>query len=175
MHRHGVWVSLIAFFVLSSTVFAKEWGSSPPLSSAENPYFSAKFEPLKGKHDFYNLFRLTVANKTDKDLELVWNETRYLKNGKDKGVFVYRGIGAANIKNPPPEVIKAGETLTRDICPSVLIAYRPLRDINAPLGEGGVFCGHVAAGKHGILITVRGDGGDIRERLAVKITEEKGR
>ena len=176
MQKMKVLVVLIVFFVLSSCMPAKKvWTSSPPLQSASNPYFKAEFEPLKGKSNFYTLFHLTVANKTDRDLELLWSETRYLKDGQDKGTFVYSGIGAENVKNPPPEIIKAGETLTRDLCPTMLVAYVPLREKSVQPGERGIMCGFIPPGEHGILITVRDDGKNLQETLAIKIIEQEAR
>jgi hypothetical protein len=79
------------------------------------------------------------------------------------------------VKNPQPEVIKAGETLTRDLCPAALVALAPLRDTNVQPGVSGINCGVIPAGEEGILITVRVDDGNVTEKLTVNIVEEKGR
>ncbi|HXX56502.1 MAG TPA: hypothetical protein VEI96_00710, partial [Thermodesulfovibrionales bacterium] len=42
--------------------------SSPPVQTGGNEYYEARLEPLKSSGNFFDSFRLTVANKTDGNL-----------------------------------------------------------------------------------------------------------
>jgi hypothetical protein len=58
------------------------WKSAPEIQTASNEYCKAQLEPVTtGKGAFFDAFRLMVTNRTDKDLEIDWNRTRYVESG----------------------------------------------------------------------------------------------
>ncbi len=112
-------------------------------------------------------------NKTRKDLEIDWNKTRYLYNGRDIGVFVFVGIKPENIKNStiPPDTIPAGQSFTKDISPLKLLAREPLTGKGAKAGK--ITSGPIPNGESGIFLFIKQNGNTIKEKITVKITEKK--
>ena len=102
--------------------------STPGIQPVENSYYTAQFEPLAEDKNYFDSFRLKVVNKTRKDLEIDWNKTRYLYNGRDIGIFVFEGIKPESIKNLTisPDIIPAGQSFTKDISPFKLLAREPI-------------------------------------------------
>ena len=88
----------------------KVWVSYPMVQSTYKPYYNARLEPLTRNHDFFVSFRLTLSNKTDKNLAIDWNKTRYIHNGRTRGGFVFKGIKPEDVKNStiPSDTILAG-------------------------------------------------------------------
>ena len=163
--------------------FALFWGigcaptlisvSSPEFQTADNSYYSAQFEPLSEGKNFFDRFRLKVVNKTPKDLEIDWNKTRYLYNGHDLGIFVFKGIQPKDIKNAtiPPDIIPSGHTFSKEISPLKLIAREPLS--GKGLNAGKITPGLIPDGESGILLFIRQNDTPVKEKMTVKITEKK--
>ncbi|MGA9178164.1 MAG: hypothetical protein WBZ05_13065 [Desulfobacterales bacterium] len=147
--------------------------STPQIRTVENSYYTAQFEPLAEGKNYFDRFRLQVTNKTGKDLEIDWNKTRYIYNGRDIGVFVFKGIQPENIKNStiPPDTISAGQSFSKDISPLKLLAREPLTGKGARAGE--ITFGPIPVGESGIFLFIRQNGNTIKEKIAVKITEQK--
>lgn len=146
--------------------------STPQIQTVENSYYTAQFEPLADGNIYFHKFRLKVINKTGKDLEIDWNKTRYIYNGRDIGVFVFKGIQPENIKNStiPPDTISAGQSFTKDISPLKLLAREPLTGKGAKAGK--ITYGPIPTGESGIFLFIRQNGNTIKEKIAVKITEQ---
>jgi len=146
--------------------------STPQIQTVENSYYTAQFEPLAEGKNYFDGFRLKVVNKTGKDLEIDWNKTRYIYNGRDIGVFVFKGIQPENIKNStiPPDTISAGQSFTKDISPLKLLAREPLTGKGAKAGK--ITSGPIPTGKNGIFLFIRQNGNTIKEKIAVNITEQ---
>ena len=125
-------ILLIGFALIlgAGCATSKIWISSPVTQTAGNPHYEAKIEPLKGGNKFFVLFRLVVTNRTDKNLEVDWNKTRYIYNGRTNGVFVFEGIRPEDIKNLtiPADSIVKGHIFSKVISPFKLIACAPIKD-----------------------------------------------
>jgi hypothetical protein len=147
--------------------------STPEIQTVENSYYTTQFEPLAEDKNYFDSFRLKVVNKTRKDLEIDWNKTRYIYNGRDIGVFVFKGIKPENIKSLtiPPDTIPAGQSFTKDISPFKLLAREPLTGKGAKAGK--ITTGPIPNGENGIFLFIRQNGNTIKEKMAVKITEKK--
>jgi hypothetical protein len=147
--------------------------SSPEIQAIENSHYTAQFEPLSEGKNYFDAFRLKVMNKTQKDLEIDWNKTRYLYNGRDIGVFVFEGIKPENIKSLtiPPDIIPAGQSFTKDITPLKLLAREPITGKGAKAGK--ITSGPIPTGESGILLFIRQNDNTIKEKLTVKITEKE--
>lgn len=147
--------------------------STPKIQSVENAYYTAQFEPLAEGKNYFDGFRLKVINKTDKELEIDWNKTRYIYNGRDIGVFVFKGIQPENIKNStvPPDIIPAGKSFTKDISPLKLLAREPITGTGTKAGK--ITTGPIPTGESGIFLFIRQNDNTIKEKIAVKITEQK--
>jgi len=146
--------------------------STPEIQTVENSYYSAQFEPLSEGKNFFDRFHLKVVNKTQKDLEIDWNKTHYLYNGRDLGIFVFKGIQPGEIKNLtiPPDIIPSGQSFSKDISPLKFIAREPLTGKGRNVGK--ITFGLIPNGKNGILLFIRQNGNQIKEKLTVNITEK---
>jgi hypothetical protein len=146
--------------------------STPEFQTIENSNYTAQFEPLSEGKNYFDGFRLKVMNKTRKDLEIDWNKTRYLYNGRDIGVFVFEGIKPENIKNStiPPDIIPAGKSFTKDITPLKLLAREPITGKGAKAGK--ITSGPIPTGESGIFLFIRQNGNTIKEKMTVNITEK---
>ena len=148
--------------------------SDPAVQSSTNPYFDVQFEPLKQGFKSFVAFRLTVTNKTNNQLQIDWNKTRYIYNGSQRGIYVFRGIDPEAIKQQTiaPDIVAPQAVFTKVIAPQKLIAYVPMKDQDKlAVGESAFSGGPVPTGQSGILLVIRKDGEEVRERLTVNITE----
>ena len=147
------------------------WVSAPAHQTLNSQSYEVGLEPLKKDADFFNWFRLTVVNKTEKDMEIDWNRTRYIHNGKDAGPFIFEGVGPESVKNAtiPGAVIQGGDTLNRDIIPFKLIAFTPLREQSIDTENHNIVAGLIPEGENGIFLVIRQDGKSARAKLTVNI------
>ena len=147
--------------------------STPRIQTAANSYYDAQFEPLKEGHNFFVSFKLSITNKTRKDLVIDWNKTRYLFNNRAFGVFVFEGIQPENIKNStiPPDVIPAGQNFSKIIAPYRLLARAPLTSKSQHAGK--INTGPIPSGENGIVLFITQNGKKIVEKLTVNITKNK--
>lgn len=147
--------------------------STPEIRNVESDVFSAHLEPLSQGKNYFDRFRLTVTNKTAQDLEIDWNQTRYLYNGRDGGVFVFEGIAPEDIKNAtiPPGSIPAGQTVAEEIGPLQLVARGALAGKGADAGK--ITFGMIPNGESGMLLVIRQDGNTLKEKITVKISQRE--
>ena len=151
----------------------KEWVSAPASRNVENNTFKAELEPEKnGKRTFVS-FRLTLTNKTDQPMEINWNQTRYLFNGKPNGLFWFRGIDPRTIKgNIPPDIIPGRSRFEKMIFPVKLVAFAPIQDDTLRDGGPGIYPGPMPRGENGIHLVINQNGGRITEKLLFTIVAE---
>ncbi|MGA8239633.1 MAG: hypothetical protein WB818_03600 [Desulfobacterales bacterium] len=163
---NAIFSCFLATFFLSGCAPTRTWIISPEFQSADNATYSARFTPIKGSGRFINEFRLEVKNKTRQPLEIDWNSTRYLYNQGPSGRFAFEGITEKNINNPPSDVVPPEGTLQKIISPVNLIAWRHGPGYaNLPAFSAGP----VPEGQNGILLVVRQNGNEIREKMTVTI------
>jgi len=161
---------LILFTACAPTKKIKNWVSSPSVQKGGNESFGVRFEPLKGDKKFFVSFRLSVMNKTDKSLKIDWNKTRYIYKGKPYGGFVFYGINPADIKNSiPPDLIAPGKLFSKEIFPTNLVAFTPIREEVLNTKGKGIYPGPIPAGKNGIsLVIMKGDQ-EVVEKIVLNI------
>ena len=159
--------------MLTGCAQTKIWTSKPGIQTADSQYCHIELEPMKDINNFFVWFRLSMINKTDKNLEIDWNKTRYLHNGRNLGVFVFEGINPENVKNMtvPPEVVPGGSTFSKQIAPFRLVAWAPLRDQSVAIGTNRINPGLIPAGESGIYLVVRQNGETLHETVTVVIEE----
>ncbi len=164
-------VTLLAVWSCASAP-VERWRSEPATQTIGGPGLRAVLAPLKESAEFYVGFRLTISNEGTTPLTLDWDQTRYLHNGRDLGVFVYQGIDPATIKgNIPAVVVPAGGTFTQDIFPLRTIAFLPGSQIPKE-GRRGFIPGILPAGENGILLVLDRDGQATRQKLSVRLRAE---
>jgi hypothetical protein len=150
----------------------QKWRSEPIYQTIAAPGLHVALEPLKENEEFFVGFRLTLRNEGTTPLTLDWNQSRYLHNGRDLGLFIYRGIDPAAIQGHiPPEVVPAGATFTQEIFPLRTIAFLPGSEIPKQ-GQRGFIPGILPAGENGILLVLGRNGQESRQKLSLRLRAE---
>lgn len=152
---------------------SKTWTSSPEIGKIDRPSYTIEFEPTKSDETIFDGFRLTVTNKSAKSVEIDWNKTRYIHDGKNKGLFYFEKIDPKSVRNKtiPPDMIGAGKSLSKNICPAKLISYAPIGEESVRPGKRGISCGLIPKGDNGIGLSLRVDGQPVSERIMVTIRD----
>lgn len=165
----------LTLITISGCAPAKVWISNPEIQTAGNAYYEARLEPVTGKYGFFVSFHLTVNNKSNNELKINWNKTRYTQNNSRFGVFVFKGIKPEDIRNftIPPDIIPAGDTFSKVISPYKLLARAPIRASSKIKAESSIMPGIIPNGKNGILLVVSQNGKEVVEQISVSIVESK--
>ncbi|MDD5204284.1 MAG: hypothetical protein PHS17_02630 [Desulfobacterales bacterium] len=166
-------ISLIALACFAvSCAPARVWESKPAVQEAVNKQFSVSLEPLREGETYFSVFRITVKNNTDADLEIDWNKTRYIHNGRTISGFAFQGIEPSDLKDGtiPSDTVSSGGSFRKDIAPTNLIAFKPLRD-HTPEAHSGISAGMIPQGENSVLLVMRQNGKEIRQEVSVRITE----
>ena len=168
-----IWSVLFLLILLTAcapTKKIKDWISSPSVQKGGNKSFGARFEPLKGDKKFFVSFRLSVMNKTDKSLKIDWNKTRYIHKGQPYGGFVFYGIDPATIKDSiPPDFIEPGKLFSKEIFPTNLVAFTPIREVVLDKEGKGIYPGPIPAGENGISLVILQGEQKIVEKIVLNI------
>lgn len=128
--------------------------SRPEVLKASNEVFDIMIRPIKLENPFFVGFRLTIKNNSSISLSIIWDETHYVHNGKDQGVFVFKGIDPESVATGiPKETIMAGDTLTRTIYPIKKLGFFRKRDRPKP-GQNNFFPGILPNGKNSAWVAL---------------------
>lgn len=148
------------------------WSAQPEFLEIDTPFFLARLEPKKGAYSYYAFFLLTITNKSDADLVVDWNTSRYLFNGRPQGGFVFEGIDPATVKTAtiPSETVAPGVVFSREIMPMRLIAWSPVKEKTTT--NRSITPGMVPAGENGIRLAVRHETGQMAIPLSVRIVSQ---
>jgi hypothetical protein len=122
-------------------------------------------------------FRLSITNRTRKNLEIDWNKTRYIHNGRTRGRFVFKGIKPEDIRDStiPPDAILAGVPFSKVISPFKMLARPPLRDPGVEATESTIYPGILPTGENGILLVIRQNGKEVVQKITLTIVEQQVR
>jgi hypothetical protein len=148
------------------------WIAQPEFVDVDHHLLSASIAPQKGEHPYYTHFLLTLTNKSQTDLIVDWNASRYLFNGRPQGVLVFEDIDPAAVKNAmvPPETVASGAVFTRVVMPMRLIAWSPIKEKTT--GGRSISPGMLPVGENGIRLAVLHENGHITLPLSVRIYRE---
>jgi len=169
-------VLVIPVFLLAGcTAVTYDYKSKPAERQLKAESFKVRFTPEKDGGNIFTWFQLDIENTSDAPIEIDWNQTRYLLDGKNLGGFVWEGIDPAAIKSLsiPNDVVQPGTVFSKDISPQAKVAMAERRDHTAGKDRPGLYSGILPAGENGILLTVKTEGKLVRKRLTVLIIEEK--
>jgi hypothetical protein len=145
----------------------------PEIERIENKFFVAAITPTRARtgSNCYDSLQLTITNKTDKNLELIWDQTFFISNERTNGSFWFEGVMYKD-KNTPKQVdiVLAQQKFAKVIYPNNL-TY-----LTGRIGMGGNFVperrhGCLPAGVIGAFVTVRVDEQQIGEKLSFTIGE----
>lgn len=147
------------------------WKIEPYSQKVENEYFSATISPTaySSHRDGYEAFDLRIKNKSSLDIELDWNKTLYIENGKTNGGFMFEGIVYRDRNNPKhPDIIFAGSEFKKTIYPNNLVTFYE-----------GWHHYRIPSGQNGIYLTIRANEKEINKKIIINMSrillEETGR
>ena len=174
--NRAVKITIILFVLTGCTPMPmKTWTSSPEIQTTGNQYYEVKLEPVKNDYAFFEMFRLTVENKTDNNLEIDWNKTRYIFNGQARGVFVFKGINPEDIKNLtiPADTVSPRAIFSKEIAPAKLVAFAPIRDRTVNAAKSGFSPGVIPEGENGMSLVIRTPEQEMRDNITLNIESKE--
>jgi len=159
--------TLLLLAAFSGCAPTRIWTSTPAFETVQKPQFAVQFMPLRNDKNFINQFRLVITNETDSEFEIDWKSTRYLLNGRPHGHFIFEGVDADTVNDPPSDFIPAGDTFLKIIAPVRLVAWQAFtpgfRD------KPSFSAGPVPEGENGIDLVVKQNDKVYRTKMTVVI------
>ena len=154
-----VFISLL--FVGLGCASQQLWRAEPNMQQASNEYYAATISPIF-IFDGYKGFLLYIHNKSPEDLDVVWENTFYIYNGKKEGGFLLRGMRSGDKLDTPS--IVSGSMFSKEIFPAKLAEFSTLAmsTIYNPMQPG----------ENGILLSVKVGGKEITETLTLNVFQE---
>lgn len=106
-----------------------------------------------------NAFELIITNKTKDDIEVVWNESMFVKGDQTDGGFMFEGVVySKRAEQKPNDVVFPGATFKRTIWPNSLAIYIEVMGLgwqNQPFGLG----------EFGAYVVIKTPNRQIKQRL----------
>ncbi len=163
---------LVVVFMLCSVLLVGcattpkyQWRAKFINHNARNSHFKATLD-LFHRYSRYEAFKLYVTNRTDEDLEVNWNKTLYVVNGRTFGGFMFAGIIYKDRNNQkPPDVIFPKTTWNKIIWPNALVRW-------ARGKRGGWLHDPLPEGENGVYLVVNVNGKEIKERIFINLSKE---
>jgi len=135
------------------------------IQTCSNEFYDAYITPMLLKKywgaEGYIGFELTIENKTDEDLELDWNRTLFIQDGRTNGGFMFEGVVYRARNNPkPPDIIFSGSRFSKQILPSNLVYFSR--------GRSG-YWDHkfMGTGECGVSLSIKVAGREVREKMLI--------
>jgi hypothetical protein len=169
---YSLMLTVCMAMILGGCASTMTWVSRPEIQNAGNPVYDVQLEPLTEGNAFFTFFRVTVRNKTDQPIRIDWNRTRYIREGKGFGTFIYRGVKTEDYQNGtiPFDVVGPGETFSRNVAPMKLVTVARLKE---RVGEGESFSpGILPDGENGMMLAVNQNGREIPQKISVTISSK---
>jgi hypothetical protein len=138
------------------------WKIVPDIDKKVNPFFEASLT-----NKYFRDIVLKVQNKTEKNIEILWNKTLFIdESGGTNNFFTFGKETLWEEKDalPPQTTIFPGTTWERVIYP---MANRYWKSAH------GWRWWSLYPGKHGVFLTVLVDGKEINERLVLEMVWSK--
>lgn len=122
----------------------------------------------------WHAFDLSVVNKTNKNIEIVWDKTLFISDGSTRGRFMFEGVVYKERNDPKPnDVVFANSTFTRLILPCALVEYMSAISIGGRIQYPAKWFHHIIPpGETGAYITVKVDNNEISEKVLINIRKE---
>jgi len=167
---------IIALMLIDSgcSVAVRDYTSNPVSRIVETQIFKAGFTPGRKGANYFSFFRLDIENKSDAVIQIDWNKTRYIHEGKNRGKFVFEGIDPSLVreKSIPKDKISPEKRFSRQIFPLAKIAIAQGKDYSAGREKPGLYGGKLPPGENSILLVIQSKGKLIRKKISVVITEQ---
>ena len=171
MIKNKHWRLMVLFIFFAGCATVPVYTSDPATDTVKNEFFVAELEPhlASGKH-YFDSFRYVFTNISKRDLQIDWQNTLYIKNGKKFGHFGREGLTVEQLKEReelPLITVAPGNTLSVLIFPLRLIAKRNPMEIDR---GSRISLGIIPESESGMRLTVRQGKRVIREELKLRIT-----
>ena len=113
-------------------------------------------------NDFENYYGLSIYNKSDEDIEIDWNRTSFIKNGRLDGNFMFEGIRYIDRNNQKnPTIIMSKSSSIIYIFPNNLVYFASGR-------FGGWSHKRIPDGENGVYLVFKQGSKEYREKLLIK-------
>lgn len=114
-------------------------------------------------------FILSVENKTNDDINIVWNDSYYINENSPDGGFMFGGVVYSKRTDPKQDMLVFPKT-TRDIdiFPNSKVEYMRPTVVAHSVLPGGWFHNDLGIGVHGAYIMVKGKG--INKKIKLLLT-----
>ena len=157
----SIYVFLCLILVGLGCASQQMWRAEPNMQEASNEYYVATISPIF-IFDGYKGFLLYIHNKSPDDLDVVWENTFYIYNGKRTGGLIFRNMRSGDRIDTPS--IISGSLFSKEIFPTTLARF-------STLAMSTVF-DPMQPGENGVRLTVRVGGKEITETLTLNISQE---
>ncbi len=133
--------------------------SEPSVKIIESNLYTIQLAPTDATNYSYRAFELTIENKTDKDIDLIWDRTYYLQGGQTTGGFLFEGvIYRDRNESKPPDIVFPKQKFVKIVYPNILAEFDKRWHHNVlPNGENGIY------------LSLKVEKEEIREKLTVNI------
>ena len=176
MVKHFLAIPLALLLLFSSCATVNVYHSNPASRTVKNEYFDLLIEPQPADgHYYFNAFRFVLTNKSNQPLNILWEQSYYLLNGRKNGQFGWEGMtfeSLKEIRKNPYVKIDVGATSTGIVFPLKMMARISLKD-RAKLGESKTEdqfeMGPLPKGENGMLLAVQIDGKVVQEKVVFVI------
>jgi hypothetical protein len=146
------------------------WISNPPVQSLVSGKYDISISPADCKSSFYlhdngcKGITLVVTNKTNKDINLVWDQTYFLDKDQTNGAFMFEGVVfSKRNEQKTNDIIFANSTFKKIIFPNNRVDLTRGRGWqNTAMGDG----------NWGIYLTLQLNGEMLHEKLTYSITHK---
>ena len=150
------------FIVVAGCASPKySWRSEPNMQEASNEYYAATISPIY-IFNGYKGFMLYIHNNSTDDLEVSWEDTFYMYNGKKMGGFISKEMRSGDKLKTP--AIVSGTLFSIEIFPRELSEYSTT--------FGSTVYKPMQPGENGVFLTVKVAGKEISETLTLKFSEK---
>lgn len=166
MKKNLLMCVLLGLFLVGLSCASKRymWRSQPNMQEASNEYYTATISPIY-IFNGYKGFTLYIHNKSPGDIDVDWDNTLYVYEGKKKGGFIFQKMRSGDRIDTPS--IISGSMFSEDIFPAKLATYSTiaLSTIYEPMGPG----------ENGVFLTVKVGGKVVTETLTLNFTQDKSK
>ena len=176
MIKNRYWRLIVMFLIFtgcaSTATTVPVYTSNPATHTFQNDVLAGELKPqLAPGKNYFDSFHYEFTNISTTDLQIDWQNTFYLHNGKKFGRWGKDDLTIEELsekKELPLVTVAPGDSLSGLIFPLGLIARSTLAEVerNKPKVSRGI----IPEGESGMLLTVRQGGREIQEEMKFRIT-----
>jgi hypothetical protein len=172
-HRKGekmkkeLFLLLLIGALVSGCSSAPTKPKNPPSANIAGKFVTGHLIAVCDVPDACKTFEVTLNNTTEETIEIDWNRSYYINNGKPDGGLYFDGVVIAQRNNPrSPDIILPKATFQRALAPnnSFELSMFPLAHWVVKTFKGD---------SHGIYLTIRAGGKEEAINVSVNLKQPK--